>query len=71
MCESEEGFKKVLDVPDVMSLYLIIPISDPDVSPKEGVRCSLTEIFHSNKYDRSKHMSKYVKAPKAEGGIHR
>ena len=53
----EEGFKKVLDVPEVMSLYLIIPIGYPDVSPKEGVRRPLAEIVHANKYDRRKHMS--------------
>jgi 5,6-dimethylbenzimidazole synthase len=53
----EEGFKKVLGVPDVMTLYLIIPVGYPDVPAKEGVRRSLSEIVHQNKYDMSKHMS--------------
>jgi hypothetical protein len=53
----EEGFKKVLGVPDVMSLYLIIPVGYPDVPPKEGVRRPLSEIVHRDKYDMSKHMT--------------
>jgi 5,6-dimethylbenzimidazole synthase len=53
----EEGFKKVLNVPDVMTLYLIIPVGYPDVPPKEGVRRPLDEIVHTNTYDRSKHMT--------------
>ena len=36
----EEGFKKVLDVPDVINLNLIIPVGYPDVSAKEGVNLS-------------------------------
>ncbi|MEK7230367.1 MAG: nitroreductase family protein [Candidatus Binatota bacterium] len=84
----EEGFKKILDIPNVMTLYLIIPIGYPNVEPKEGVRRPLAEIVHYNKYERSKFMSneqiveyiyelrgktmpKYIKAPGAEGDIHR
>ena len=84
----EEGFKKILDIPNVMTLYLIIPIGYPNVAPKEGVRRPLAEIVHYNKYERSKLMSneqiveyiyelrgktmpKYIKAPGAEGDIHR
>jgi hypothetical protein len=34
----QEPFKKVLGVPDLMMLYLIIPIGYPAVQPSEGVR---------------------------------
>lgn len=53
----EEGFKKVLDVPDVMTLYLIIPVGYPDLSPKEGVRRPLAELVHHDRYDRDRHMT--------------
>jgi nitroreductase len=84
----EEGFKKVLEVPDIMTLYLIIPVGYPDLPAKEGVRRSLADMVHYNRYDPRKHMSnqqiieyiydlrgktmpKYIKAPGAEGDIHR
>ncbi len=53
----EDGFKQILHVPDVMTLYTLIPVGYPDVSPKEGVRRPLTEMIHYNQYDRSKHLS--------------
>jgi 5,6-dimethylbenzimidazole synthase len=53
----QEPFKKVLDVPDLMMLYLIIPIGYPAVQPSEGVRRSLDEIVHHDSYDKSKFMS--------------
>ena len=34
----QEPFKKVLGVPDLMMLYLIIPVGYPAVEPSEGVR---------------------------------
>jgi nitroreductase len=53
----EEGFKRILDVPDVMKMHTIIPVGYPDVPPKKGVRRPLRDIVHYNRYDRSKHMS--------------
>ena len=53
----QEPFKKVLGVPDLMMLYLIIPIGYPAVQPSEGVRRPLEEIVHIDRYDPSKFMS--------------
>jgi hypothetical protein len=53
----QEPFKKVLGVPDLMMLYLIIPIGYPAVEPSEGVRRPLEEIVHYDHYDESKFMS--------------
>src|ERR1044072_37591 len=53
----QEPFKKVLGVPDLMMLYLIIPVGYPAVEPSEGVRRSLEEIVHHDHYDESKFMS--------------
>ena len=53
----QEPFKNVLGVPDLMMLYLIIPIGYPAVQPSEGVRRSLDEIVHHDHYDNSKFMS--------------
>ena len=53
----EEPFKRVLNVPDVLTFYSIIPVGYPDVPPKQGVRRPLAEIVHYDRYDLSKHMS--------------
>ncbi len=53
----EDGFKRLLNVPDVMTLHSIIAVGYPDVSPRQGVRRGLNEIVHYNGYDMSKHMS--------------
>ena len=53
----EDGFKRILNVPDVMAVYTIIPVGYPDVTPKKGMRRPLAEIVHYNGYDHSKHMS--------------
>jgi hypothetical protein len=53
----QEPFKKVLGVPDLMMLYLIIPVGYPAVEPSEGVRRPLEEIVHYDHYDESKFMS--------------
>lgn len=52
----DDGFKRVLNVPDVMVVYTIIPVGYPVVSPKKGMRRPLVEIIHYNTYDHSKHM---------------
>jgi nitroreductase len=53
----EDGFKRLLHVPDVMILHSIIAVGYPDISPKKGVRRPLGEIVHHDRYDLSKHMS--------------
>jgi hypothetical protein len=53
----QEPFKKVLGVPDLMMLYLIIPIGYPAVQPSEGVRRPLEEIVHHDHYEQDKFMS--------------
>jgi 5,6-dimethylbenzimidazole synthase len=53
----EEGFKRMLNIPDIMTIYTIIPVGYPDVPPKKGVRRPLENIVHYNQYDLSKHMS--------------
>jgi 5,6-dimethylbenzimidazole synthase len=53
----EDGFKRILNVPDVMSVYTIIPVGYPDVPPRKGIRRPLTDIVHYNQYDYSKYMS--------------
>jgi 5,6-dimethylbenzimidazole synthase len=53
----EEPHKRILGVPDLLKLYLIIPIGYPDVPAREGVRRPLAEIVHRERYDMSKYMS--------------
>ncbi len=53
----QEPFKKILAVPDLLTLYLIIPIGFPDVGPREGVRRPLEEMVHHDRYDMSKYMT--------------
>ena len=53
----EEPHKRILGVPDLLKLYLIIPIGYPDVPAREGVRRPLKDIVHRERYDRSKYMS--------------
>ena len=53
----QEPFKRILGVPDLLKLYLIIPIGLPDVGPRPGVRRRLDEMVHYDRYDMSKYMS--------------
>ena len=53
----QEPFKRVLGVPDLLMLYLIIPVGYPAVEPMVGVRRELDEIVHHDRYDMSKYMS--------------
>jgi 5,6-dimethylbenzimidazole synthase len=45
----EDGFKKVLNIPDVMTLHTIILVDYPDVPRKRGVRCPLTDLIHHDR----------------------
>lgn len=53
----EDKFKRILNVPDVMLFYSIIPVGYPDVPSREGVRRPLSEMVHYNRFDQSKYMS--------------
>ncbi len=54
----EDGFKRILDVPDGLTVHSIIPVGYPDVPPrKEGVRRPLAEMIHRDRYDRSKYLT--------------
>src|SRR3954466_13162108 len=53
----QEPFKRILEVPDLLMLYLIIPIGYPAVEPVRGVRRDVDAIVHHDHYDMSKYMS--------------
>ena len=53
----EDEFKRILNVPDVMLFYSIIPVGYPDVPPREGVRRPLSELIHYDRFDQSRHLS--------------
>lgn len=53
----EDPFKRILGVPDLLSLVLIMPIGYPDVPSKAGVRRPLADMTHHDRYDMSKYMS--------------
>src|SRR5213594_1308108 len=53
----QEPYKHILSIPDLLMIYLIIPISHPDVPAREGVRRPLNETVHRERYDMSKYIS--------------
>jgi len=53
----QEPYKRILGIPDLLMVYLIIPIGHPDVPAREGVRRPLNETVHRERYDMSKYMS--------------
>jgi 5,6-dimethylbenzimidazole synthase len=53
----QEPFKRILDVPDLLMLYLIIPLGYPAVEPMRGVRRDLNDIVHHERYEMDKYMS--------------
>ncbi len=53
----EGRFKRIMNVPDVMTFYSIIPVGYPAAPPREGVRRPLEGILHHDVYDRSKHLT--------------
>jgi len=53
----EDGFKRILNIPDVMTLYTIIPIGYPDIQPQKSIRRDLSEMIHYNQYDLKKFLS--------------
>ena len=53
----QEPYKRILGIPDLLMVYLIIPIGHPDVPAREGVRRPLEELVHWERYDMSKYMT--------------
>ena len=53
----EEPFKRILGVPDLLSLPLIMPVGYPAVEPMRGVRRELEDMVHYERYDPSKYMT--------------
>lgn len=53
----EDGIKRILGVPDVMTLYQIIPVGYPDGAHGKSTRRKLAEMVHYDQYDQKKHMS--------------
>jgi 5,6-dimethylbenzimidazole synthase len=53
----EDGFKRVLNIPDVMTVHTIIPVGYPDVPRRKGLRRPLADLIHNDRYDMSKHMT--------------
>jgi len=53
----EDSFKRLLGVPDVMTLYQIMPIGYADGPEQKATRRKLREIVHQNHYDEKKHLS--------------
>lgn len=53
----QEPFKRILGVPDLIMLYLIIPVGYPAVEPKVGVRRELSEMLHYERYNPELYMS--------------
>ena len=53
----QEPFKRILNVPDLLMLYLIVPIGYPAVEPMHGVRRPLDELVHHDQYDLDRYMS--------------
>ena len=53
----EDGFKRLLGVPDVMTLYQIMAVGYPDGALRPSSRRKLQEIVHHDRYDEKKQMT--------------
>ena len=53
----QDPFKRILNVPDFLTFYLIVPVGYPAAAPKKGVRRELSEMVHYDTYDASKYMN--------------
>jgi hypothetical protein len=53
----QEPFKKILDVPALLTLHTIIPVGYPKQPLTGSYRRKLQEFVHEERYDRSKLMS--------------
>lgn len=53
----EEPFKRVLGVPDLYTLFTIIPIGLPAVEPRPGVRRPLEDLVHHDRFEQDKFLT--------------
>ncbi len=53
----QEPMKRILNVPDLVMLYLIIPIGYPAVQKRPGWRIDLPRLVHQEKYDMNRYLS--------------
>lgn len=51
----EPALKRLLDIPDVISVHTIVPIGYPAYEPPPPFRRKLEDMLHYEKYDRSKY----------------
>ncbi|HLC25845.1 MAG TPA: nitroreductase family protein [bacterium] len=53
----QEPMKRILNVPDLLMLYLIIPIGYPAVEKRPGVRTDLAKLVHYETYDMNRYLT--------------
>ena len=53
----EGRLKALLNIPDEFRVYTVVPIGFPAYKPAPSYRREISEIMHSEKYDRSKYRS--------------
>lgn len=53
----QEPFKRILNVPDAITLYTIIPLGYSAVEQRTGYRRRLAELTHYEHYDMTKYLS--------------
>jgi nitroreductase len=54
---NQEPFKRILEIPDLLTLYLLIPLGYPATERKPSSRRDLNDLVHYEKYDMRKYMS--------------
>jgi nitroreductase len=55
--EVQEPFKRLLGVPDLLTLFLLIPIGYPAMEWRPGYRRELKDMVHYDHYDMKKYLS--------------
>jgi len=53
----ERSLKDLLGIPDIMRIYVIVPMGYPSYKPSPSIRRELTEMIHYDGYDLSKFRS--------------
>ena len=53
----EDPFKRLLNIPDIITCFSIIPVGHPAASPAKGSRRPLSDMVHYDQYNLDKLMS--------------
>lgn len=53
----QEPFRRILNVPDMLMVYLIIPIGYPAVERRPGYRREMGALVHYDSYDQSRYLT--------------